>query len=272
MPKYLLLTICLVALAGCGTKLASGSSSHRTARPSRAFKRDLNAGINAMNAKDFANAEVAFTKAIAANPGSAVAREDRGAAEYNLGRPYFHRMLSDFRRALGLQPARAHAARAVDYYNLGLSELLLGHLTRSTADEGMAIRLDPSLVGPYAAAGSAYAQLGSTKSGSVTPYLNEAVQMDEHVIRLSPQDPRGYVNLGIAYANLHQYRRAEQVLTSAIRMNPSDAVGWFNRGMVFKQAHKNSKALNDFRKALSRATNPQLAAVLHKLITQVGGH
>jgi tetratricopeptide (TPR) repeat protein len=272
--KYLVTACCLLALAGCASANAvpPGKSTKGQAAKEHAFSHALAQGKAALAAKDYQDAYRMFSRAIKLNPANPAGYEGRGTTDYYLGstsRTYFKQMHADFAQAVRLRSKRSKTTLALDYYNLGLSELLLGHLYHATEDEAVAIQLNHNLIAAYAVAGTAYTYLGSQKHGSIPLYLKKAVQMYNEVVKQDPTDPRGYVNLGIAYANLHTYSAAYKQFTRAILLDPQDAVPWFNRGLVLKEWHKPKRALHDFRKALQFAKNPQLRATLHKLIQEV---
>lgn len=88
----------------------------------------------------------------------------------------------------------------------------------------------------------------------------DAVEEFKKSIRLKPQSPNAYNELGITYAELGQYKEAIKAFKQAIRLNPKNASGYSNLGLAYYRAGKFKEAIEPFQQALRLAPDN---AVVH---------
>lgn len=81
-------------------------------------------------------------------------------------------------------------------------------------------------------------------------YRGAIRKFDEAISR--KEDPLFYLNRGLAYGQLKQYREAYDDETRAIQLNPRLMKPWLIRGMVLQEAGEPSDALQDLQQANSR--------------------
>ena len=101
----------------------------------------------------YVSAADAFTDALVADPTSAAAWNNRGAARLRSGD--VNRAIADYSRALELSPHDADV-----YYNRGNALVAAGQYQDAIADYSRATRLDPSFAKAVFNRGTAYAMLG----------------------------------------------------------------------------------------------------------------
>lgn len=82
----------------------------------------------------------------------------------------------------------------------------------------------------------------------------------EDVIKKSPQKPRGYLNLGKAYLDSHDYRLAMTYLNKSIHLKPNNYDAFNFRGLLLYQQGLHSMAIDDFTRAMT--INPAQSAAL----------
>jgi len=75
------------------------------------------------------------------------------------------------------------------------------------------------------------------------------------VIEKSPNKSRGYNNLGFAYLEQGNFKKAVELLTKAIEMNPGKAQSYTNRGHAYSQLGDLELALEDLNRALKMNPN-----------------
>ena len=63
--------------------------------------------------------------------------------------------------------------------------------------------------------------------------LKEAVEAFKQAIRIKPDYPEAYYNLGIAYSQMNMYQEALQALKQSIRLNPDIPKVHFRLGVIY---------------------------------------
>ncbi|MEA2084185.1 MAG: tetratricopeptide repeat protein [Thermodesulfobacteriota bacterium] len=68
-------------------------------------------------------------------------------------------------------------------------------------------------------------------------------------ISKEPEKAEGYLNRGIAYANLERYKKAIVDFTKAIQKDGALAIAYANRGIAYDHLGRHKEALSDYQKA-----------------------
>ncbi len=80
--------------------------------------------------------------------------------------------------------------------------------------------------------------------------LDRALADYREVIRLAPEDARGWRNRGLIYLFKEDYARGIVDYTQALRFDPTDVFSWNNRGQARMRNGDRAGAIADFKKAL----------------------
>jgi len=83
----------------------------------------------------------------------------------------------------------------------------------------------------------------------------KAIKMLNKAIELDPNYVEAYVNRGLSFHELQQYRRAIQDFGKAIVLDPNCAEAYRNRGMDYAFLQQKSEAIRDFDKAIALEPN-----------------
>jgi tetratricopeptide (TPR) repeat protein len=89
----------------------------------------------------------------------------------------------------------------------------------------------------------------------------KAIEYLSNAIKLQPDAANPYVNRGLVYHELGQYRRAIEDYSEAIRLKPDDAGAYNNRGNAYSKLGKYQDAIKDFNEAIR--LKPDLAMAYH---------
>lgn len=77
----------------------------------------------------------------------------------------------------------------------------------------------------------------------------ETIQRCTTSIKANPNDYKAYNEIGIAYYDLKDYKKAIRYYTKALQLNPNDGETYFNRGKCYEALGDTVKAQADFTKA-----------------------
>ena len=72
----------------------------------------------------------------------------------------------------------------------------------------------------------------------------------ESVVREQPQNPIGFLGLGIARARQGRFHEAEHLFNQAVQHDPKLASGWSNLGNLYKLHGRREEAMTAYRKAI----------------------
>ena len=86
-------------------------------------------------------------------------------------------------------------------------------------------------------------------------YEQDAISLINRAIKLSPNVPEYYSNLGVAYKNLHDLSGAQKSYLKAISLNPKYAEAYNNLGNIYKDRGQNTLAKFNYQKAIDRNPN-----------------
>jgi len=203
---------------------------------------NLKAGIDLYNSGRFADSIPVITRAIEANPQSAIAFFFRGSG-YKATQQ-IDLALQDLNRAIELQPNYA------DAYNMrGLVQFAKGNPTLAQADLTQAITVDPGHFTAYFNRASLYRDQGN-------PVL--ARQDCLKAIELKPDYADAHNLCGVINFDQHNLDQALQCFNQALRYNPGLGITYQNRGDIYMQQGNYVAALQDFNQVIQRLPNHAL--------------
>jgi eukaryotic-like serine/threonine-protein kinase len=175
-----------------------------------------------------------------------------------------------------LSQATTPSLEALKAFSLGVRAALQKSTRESIAYDQRAIEIDPSFAAAYRSLASNYASLAEIGRASqylgkafelrshvserekltiaadyyrfVTGELDKAAQIYEEWVESYPREDAAYNSLGITYASLAQYDRAEEANRNALRLAPDAGGPYMNLGnsllalQQFEAAEKTEKA------------------------------
>jgi serine/threonine protein kinase/Tfp pilus assembly protein PilF len=175
------------------------------------------------------------------------------------------------KRALGLRPdlPEAHTAMGVMYSGTGENTLAFEHFERAlqihprSVDTHLALGRARARAKDFTGANAAfrkalelepqdwrgYRELGLMLYNQTPPNLDGAIEQFEHVIKLTPDNPGAYTNLGAFYAQRQNYSKAEQMLTKALQVDPNWLGALANMGKLLFDQGRHAEAAAAWSKA-----------------------
>lgn len=176
-------------------------------QPRTAALANLRIGNVYMAQGKFANAQVAFERAVALNPGDAESYNNLGEALGELKQ--YQRALESFTRAASLDPKlpKAKYNQAVSYGRMGnlrYSEFVFRNLIKTNPNYGLA----------YDGLAVTLSRAGRAK---------EAIAFHEKAISLDPAEPSYYFNCAISYLMLKDIPKALEQQEKLKTINPAVA-------------------------------------------------
>jgi len=176
-----------VMLVGCSTTSSSSS---------------LDRGNMFYRNSEYVSAADAFSEAIARNPRSAAAWNNRAAARLRMGE--VNNAIADYNKAIELAPNDAEI-----YYNRGNGLVAAGQYKEAIADYTRAMSLSPNYAKAVYNRGTAYAMLGQ----------RDAAQADwSRAIALEPRHRGAHEYIGEAYLALDNLPKAKEHLARLNRL------------------------------------------------------
>jgi tetratricopeptide (TPR) repeat protein len=202
-----------------------------------------NRGMLRSTGGDYAGALADFDKALSMVHDYPYALSNRGNVYNSLGR--YQEAIADCREAIRLFPqfAKAHT-------NLGFSYLQTGRPAEAEQNFSRAIALDPSLYDAFSNRGVVREQKHDY-TGALSDY-NES-------IRLHPSFDMAYSNRGSVKLKLDDTSGAIADFNTAIRINPAFANAYLNRGIVYANKKIFREAIDDFSATIRLAPSTTLA-------------
>ena len=193
---------------------------------------------------------VLLERAVAVEPGSALARENLAVVLLRTGGPLsLPRVLALARSALELDPfsANAPATAGAALNQMGRPAEALG-LMRAALDRGLDSR-------------ALRTNLGLSLNALGRPA--EALEQHRLALALDPANPESLVNLGLTLTDLGRPEEAVAVLEKAVALAPGLAAAWNNLGMALLAAGQPGPAVERLERALSLSPgHPRMAANL----------
>jgi tetratricopeptide (TPR) repeat protein len=199
------------------------------------------AGQKLLDEEKFAEAEVAFNKAVGKSPDNAAAWHGRAMAKMSQGK--LDSALADFNKALDLATAAKAAKEDMGKYhfNRGFNYYALAKFGSCKPDFQAAIENGYKLSEANAYLGVAYGN--SDDDISALKFLAIAVKED-------PKNHFAWTNRGYYNSKVGDNKTAIFDFTKAIELMPDDKVSYLNRGYTYIGMNDYPTALKDIEKAL----------------------
>lgn len=248
-------------------------------------------GLEAMNQKQYEEAEAYFTLAISFEPSLSQYYYFRGAAK--MYRRNFVSAIEDFDQAIQIDPDYTFAYRnrgvsreSIDQYsaairdfdkaialdsedagtfrNRGVAKAGLRQYQAAIQDYDQAILLNPTFANAFRERGVCYHHLDQNQS-AIRDY-NQSIQLDPH-------SALAYYNRGTSKASLLQYREAIRDYDQALELDPSLLDAYNNRGNAKQKLGQYHEALADYNHVLQKNPEAEVAqanrqVVIEKIATQ----
>jgi tetratricopeptide (TPR) repeat protein len=181
-----------------------------------------------------------FDRAVATNPGSAMAVHNRGCLKNEV--EDYQGALADFETAIRLKPDYASA-----WQNKGIA---LVHLKdNSGAREAFlqALRINPSFTEALIMLGSVAAELDNNE---------ESLEAYSKALKINPTLGLAYARRGFIWLKKQDYQAALKEFDLALKYDPEDVFALINRGRVRYLLHDTTGACLDWEKASFKG-NPE---------------
>ncbi|HVQ70766.1 MAG TPA: tetratricopeptide repeat protein [Bradyrhizobium sp.] len=205
-------------------------------------------------------------KAIALTPN--ISKFHEHLADWYLEEKDVSSALSEIETAIKLDPRNARAIQV-----RGSIRNELGQFASAREDFDRAARLDPDIL-PLPRMGavkepSPWQRRLDEIDGSTEPvasvemliekgtllgksgHLNEALELFDQAVSLSPDNATAWFSRGRAYSGLRLFAKAEADYQKAVDLDPTYSMAWYNLGNIFLQTERFAEAIKRFDKALS---------------------
>ncbi len=136
---------------------------------------------------------------------------------------YWQQALASYRRTIELDPMGELGLRGLN--NVGAVHFMLDDIDAAESAYQRAVGLDPHYADARVNLGSVLherARRRTVRDAVQRELLLESVRAYERALRLSPNHPLAYANLGLAYFDLGEFERAGQAYERAYHINPAD--------------------------------------------------
>lgn len=195
----------------------------------------IDRGIDKLNAGDYRNSILEFTKALELEENNVNALYLRGKSNELYGD--IPSALTDYNNAIQIDNTVSEL-----YFNRGRlrSQYLLDY-EGAISDYSYGIELEPSQY-------SLYLNRGVCKS-KIEDHLG-AIRDFNKAVELNSQKPSVYLNRGNSKDSLGDFRGAISDYSKAIELDPNMALAYSNRGKTYGALEENNKAIIDFDKAI----------------------
>lgn len=267
--RALCLLACALALAGCASPVASGSTATSTPTANQAGPTltalpaptnvrsvhpkaektrlaasrgdDYRAGQLDLSARDYRSAAPHFRKSIRQHRNVAASYAGLGEAEDGQGQ--YLKGYQAYRKAVSMQPHNQ-----AYLYGAAYSALSARQFHDSINYASLLIQQNPKSVAAYHVRMIAYGSLTLTKQ-----QLSDA----RKIVELEPNNPQALNDYGIALGNNRKYLESIQAFSRAIRLQPRYYAYYSNRAIVENVIHQQKAALADLKTAERLAPDPQ---------------
>ncbi|SFK01243.1 O-linked N-acetylglucosamine transferase, SPINDLY family protein [Bradyrhizobium sp. cf659] len=191
-------------------------------------------GVLESDAKNYQQAEILLSRAVAVDPRSADAHMSRGVALN--GQRRHDEARESYRRALALRPNYALALS-----NLGNASVTVD-LQEALECYDKALAIDGNLAEAHNGRGWVLCRLRN---------YDEAIASLNRALSIKPGYASALANRAIALRELLRFDEAMADCNQAIALAPDDANGWLGRASVSLQIRQLAEALHDCEKALA---------------------
>ena len=218
-----------------------------SAQPGMASLSQYNRGVEAANARRWADAATALTEAVRLDPDDSDTHFQLGTAYKELGR--FDEAAGEFTRATVLNPRDGEA-----FFYLGWSENQSRQFEEALKPLEQAVVLMPKDAKTHAELGYAYLKLGKR---------SEAMREYSEVVRLQPESARAHYLKGWAANAMGDFADAIDPLKRAISLPPDVADEHSELGFAYRNLKRYDDALGEYKRAI--ALDPKYAPAHHGL-------
>lgn len=195
------------------------------------------------DARNYQQAEILLSRAVAVDPRSAEAHMSLGVALNGLKRHDEAR--ESYRKALALRPNYALALS-----NLGNASAVLDLHLEALESYDRALAIDGNLAEAHNGRGSALCRLRN---------YDEALASLNRALAIKPDYAAALANRAVALRELQRFDEAMADCNRAIALAPDDVNGWLWRANVLLQTQQIAQALLDCEKALAIAPDSDQA-------------
>ncbi|GIK42742.1 MAG: hypothetical protein BroJett011_65750 [Chloroflexota bacterium] len=196
-------------------------------------------GLAYVSTRNYEQAMVDFSKAIALDPDYAEAYNNRSTAHLLMDN--FGQAVVDCTQALKLAPDFVAA-----YVNRGIALTGLREYEQALADYNKALELAPQNVYAYYNRANTYLWMDKYK---------EAIGDYNQTIALKPEFVAAYVNRGLVHGELKHFQEALADYTQAIELNPDYVYAYYNRANLHRELNNHQQAIADYSKVVE--LNPE---------------
>lgn len=95
----------------------------------------------------------------------------------------------------------------------------------------------------------------------------EAIVKFKEFVRLYPDLPQGYYNLGIVHASLKEYRQAVENWEKSVNLDSSNADAYFNLAEGYRFLYNNKKSIKNYQEYLTLRPNDEKKSEILKVIS-----
>jgi len=195
--------------------------------------------ITFIKMRAYASPMAFYNEAIAQNPQSSMAYNNRGRIKTDAGDKVG--AVDDFNHALAINPNNELA-----YYNRGLVQTTLGNIPEAINNFNRVIMLNPNNANAYFGRGNAY---------NAAHNFKEAINDFSRTIAMNADYAEAYNNRGSAESNLGDKHAAIDDYNKAISLLPNYAVAYYNRGNAKSDLLDSRSAIADYTLAIGYNPN-----------------
>jgi len=159
-------------------------------------------------------------------------------------------LIKILKSAIALQPDNGLA-----HNNLGNAYKGIGKIDEAVASYKKAIAIDPKHAGPYYNLSAIYADNFGRKE--------DAIQLLNKAIEISPYFPKSYNKLGLLYFERGQRDKAIALLNKALKLNPDDPEIYHNLGYIYMSDGNAHDAKKMYKEAIK--VDPNYVTAYHDL-------
>lgn len=224
-------------------------------------EQDFEAGIKALDNKEYANATIYFTRYLSAFPNMPGAYLNRGLANYYLQK--YDLAEADYTKAIALKSDFADA-----YNNRGLIYFVVKKYDYAIQDYSSAIKLNPNNKLAYQNRASAYKAIGRNdladadlatvarlEGGSTPPPNNTNPTNTTNTVSANNLTPQQTLEVGIYAFENEKYDQAVFFFSKYLQSFPNNKGAYYLRGLANRRLNNLDYALADYNKSIELDPN-----------------